>query len=433
MHLKLLVALAIFPVWLCAEAPLRHPSKVVVALDGTGDFRSVQEAVQAAPADGSVIRIRPGLYREVINIERPFIELHGLGATPADVVLSYDLSNGTAGGTGKSASTTVNGDDFYAENLTFENTFSRNKALTQEGSQAVALRVTGDRAVFRRVRLLGYQDTLYANGKGCDTDAGPCRAARQYFADCYIEGNVDFIFGDSLAFFENCEIHALAHKTVMLTAQSKRYDGEQSGYVFDHCRITAEPGVETVYLGRPWRSHASVVFLNTTMGPEVNEAGWLEWRHDDKPSLPTVFYAEYNSAGAGAKPAGRDPHSHQLTAAEAGRYSVENVLGGSDHWDPREGGSATRAEPPARLVGSDEAFSGLENTRIRSITVAASTAGSPTANGFPLRWRPGHAPSSGTFPPCLSWSSLRCFPTPPRPCFPARNTGWSCLPGPCRS
>jgi pectinesterase len=356
MHFKHFLALAILPILLHAQGPLRHPTKVVVALDGTGDFRSVQEAVLAAPADGSVIRIRPGVYREVVNIERPFIELHGLGATPADVVLSYDLSNGTAGGTGKSASTTVNGDDFHAENLTFENTFSRNTALTQEGSQAVALRVTGDRAVFRRVRFLGYQDTLYANGKGCDTDAGPCRPARQYFADCYIEGNVDFIFGDSLAFFENCEIHALAHKTVMLTAQSKRYDGEQSGYVFDHCRITAEPGVGTVYLGRPWRSHASVVFLNTTMGPEVNEAGWLEWRHDDKPSLPTVFYAEYNSAGPGAKPAGRDSHAHQLTAAEAGRYSVEKVLGGSDHWDPR----GTRADMPAPAFGLQLVYNNTE-------------------------------------------------------------------------
>jgi pectin methylesterase-like acyl-CoA thioesterase len=334
MQPKLLVALAILPNCLCADA--RHPANVVVALDGTGDFRSVQEAVQAAPADGSVIRIRPGIYREVVTVERPFIEFHGLGATPADVVLTYDLSNGTAGGTGKSASTTLNGDDFYAENLTFENSFSRGKALTQEGSQAVALRVTGDRAVFRRVRFLGYQDTLFANGKGCESEAGPCRSARQYFADCYIEGNVDFIFGDALAFFENCEIRALAHKTVMVTAQSKRYDGEQSGYVFDHCRITAEPGAENVYLGRPWRSHASVVFLNTFLGSEINEAGWLEWKHDDKPSLPTVFYAEYNSSGPGAKPARRDPHSHRLSAEESVPLSVENTLGGQDHWDPRK-------------------------------------------------------------------------------------------------
>ncbi len=334
MQVKLSVVLLILPALLCAEA--RHPSKVVVALDGTGDYRTVQQAVDAAPKDGSVIQIRPGVYREVVNVERPFIEFHGLGTKPSDVVLTYDLSNGTAGGTGKSASTTINGDDFYAENLTFENSFSKNRPLTQEGSQAVALRVTGDRAVFRHVRFLGYQDTLYANGKGCGTDAGPCRPARQYFADCYIEGNVDFIFGDSLAYFENCEIRALAHKTVMVTAQSKRYYGEKSGYVFDHCRITAELGADNVYLGRPWRSHASVVFVNTYLGPEVNPAGWQEWKHDDKLSLPTVFYAEYNSSGPGAKPAQRDSHSHQLTAAEATRFSLENTLGGDDKWDPRK-------------------------------------------------------------------------------------------------
>jgi pectin methylesterase-like acyl-CoA thioesterase len=229
----------------------------------------------------------------------------------------------------------VTGDDFYAENLTFENSFSKARGLTQQGSQAVALRVTADRAVFRNCRFLGFQDTLYADGKGCESEKGPCRSARQYFVDCYIEGNVDFIFGDAIAFFENCELHALAHSTVMLTAQSKRYDGAKSGYVFDHCRITAEPGASKVYLGRPWRSHSSVVFLNTTMGPEVQAEGWLEWIHDEAPSLPTVFYAEYNSSGPGGKTGQRDSHARILSEAEAARFTVENHLGGEDHWNPR--------------------------------------------------------------------------------------------------
>jgi pectin methylesterase-like acyl-CoA thioesterase len=308
----------------------------VVAADGSGDFKTVQAAVDAAPAAGAVIRIRPGTYHEVITIDKPHIQLRGTGADPKQVVLSYDNSAGTAGGTGKSASVFANGDDFYAENLTIENTFTRTHALKQEGSQAVALRVRGDRAVFRRVRLLGYQDTLYADGKGCDSEQGPCRPARQYFADCYIEGNVDFIFGDAVAFFEGCEIHALAHPVVMLTAQSKRYDGERSGYVFDHCRLTAEAGASKVYLGRPWRSHASVVFLNTGMGKEIMPAGWQEWKHNDVDSLPTVFYAEYNSTGPGANPAARDPHSKQLTAAEAARFSVKAWLSGDDNWNPTE-------------------------------------------------------------------------------------------------
>lgn len=308
-------------------------AQVVVAPDGSGDFKTVQAAVDAAPSTGSVIRIRPGTYREVIHISKPHVQLRGAGSDAKQVVLSFDLSAGAAGGTGKSASVLVDGDDFLAENLTIENTFSRTRPLTHEGSQAVALRVRADRAVFRHVRLLGYQDTLYADGKGCDSEQGPCRPARQYFEDCYIEGNVDFIFGDAAAFFERCEIHALAHPVVMITAQSKRYEGEHSGYVFDHCKLTAEEGASKVYLGRPWRSHASVVFLNTEMGKETVPAGWSEWKHDDKDSLPTVFYAEYHSTGAGANAEARDPHSRQLTAAEAARFSLKAWFG---DWNPLE-------------------------------------------------------------------------------------------------
>lgn len=250
------------------------------------------------------------------------------------MVLTYHLSSATAGGTYKSASTTVARDDFYAEKLTFENTFSRSRPLTAEGSQAVALGVTGDRAVFRRVRFLGYQDTLYATTSGCMNDAGVCQPARQYFEDCYIEGNVDFIFGDALACFENCEIHSLAHDVVAITVQSKRRPEEKSGYVFSHCRLTAGPGADRVYLGRPWRSYASVVFLNTYMGPEVVPAGWLEWEHDGKPSLPTAYYAEYGSYGPGAKPAARDPYAVQLTGAQARKFEVRAFLAGDDRWDP---------------------------------------------------------------------------------------------------
>lgn len=322
---------AIAFVFLCCGAV---SAQVTVAADGSGDYRTVQAAIDAAPASGRVIRIKPGTYHEHISIDKAHIELLGLGASPSDVILTFDLSNGTAGNsTSKSASTTVNGDDFYAENLTFENSFTRTHPQVPQGSQAVALRVTGDRAVFRRVRFLGFQDTLYADGKGCQSEQGPCTPARQYFDDCYIEGNVDFIFGDALAFFENCEIHALAHSSDMLTAQSKRYDGEQSGYVFDHCRVTAEPGADKVYLGRPWRSHGSVVFLNTSMPEAVMPEGWREWEHDGKPSLPTVFYVEYGSTGPGAKPAARDPHSKQLTAAEAAQYTAKKFLAGSDGWD----------------------------------------------------------------------------------------------------
>src|SRR5258708_33300860 len=153
--------------------------KVTVSADGSGDFKSIQAAVDAATVDGAVIRIRPGIYREMVVINKNHVQLRGTGNDPSQVVLSYDLSSGTAGGTGKSASTTITGDDFYAENLTFENTFSRNRPLTREGSQAVPCRFTCHRPVFPHVRFLGYQDTLYADGKGCDSEQAPCRSARR--------------------------------------------------------------------------------------------------------------------------------------------------------------------------------------------------------------------------------------------------------------
>jgi pectin methylesterase-like acyl-CoA thioesterase len=311
--------------WL-SLASAAHAAIVTVAADGSGVFKTVAEALASGADD---IRIRPGTYKELLNITRAGVHLRGLGARPEDVVLTYDLSAGTGGGTTKSASVTVSGDDFRAENLTIENSFSRTRPLTQQGSQAVALKVMSDRAVFRRVRFLGYQDTLYANGKSCESEKGPCVPARQYFVDCYIEGNVDFIFGDALAYFENCEIHSLAHPVVCITAQSRKYAEQHSGYVFDRCRLTADPGAKRVYLGRPWRAYGTVVFLNTSMPAEIAPDGWHEWEHDGKPSLPTAFYAEYRSSGPGANSARR-----QLTAAEAARFERKAFLAGDDGWDP---------------------------------------------------------------------------------------------------
>jgi pectin methylesterase-like acyl-CoA thioesterase len=140
---------------------------------------------------------------------------------------------------------------------------------------------------------------------------------------------VDFIFGDAIAYFDRCEIHALANPLVYLTAQSKHYAEEKSGYVFDHCRITAAAGTR-VYLGRPWRAYSTVVFLDTELPAEIVPEGWREWEHDGKPSLPTSFYAEYHSTGPGAKPESR----RQLTPAEASRFALKTFLSGDDQWDP---------------------------------------------------------------------------------------------------
>jgi pectin methylesterase-like acyl-CoA thioesterase len=317
------------------HAAVDAPAKrvVTVAADGTGDYRDVQAAVDSSPSGQIVVRIKPGVYRQVVRVEAPGVELRGLGAKPADVVLTFKNSHGMTGGTTKSASTTVTGDDFYAENLTFENTFSREHPEVTTDAQAVALLVSGDRDVFRRVRMLGAQDTLYANSKTCHSEAEvaagkPCRASRQYFTDCYIEGHIDFIFGDAKAAFTNCELHAVAHPLVTITAQSRVYPAEDSGYLFRDCTVTADAGVGDLLLGRPWRAFSTVVFVGTDYKARLDPVGWADW--DGK--LRTSSYAEFGSRGLAAGP--RIPGVRELTVAEAKDDTVNAWLGGMDGWRP---------------------------------------------------------------------------------------------------
>ncbi len=320
-----------------AEVPPAFPGVVTlrVATDGSGDYRSVQKAIDAAPAEGAVISIAPGTYREVLEVAKNNLQLRGTSGDAAKTVIAFDKSSGTAGGTLKSSTVNVRGNDFFAENLTFANDFNATHPQLPQGSQALALLVTGDRAVFRNMRFLGNQDTLYAANRSCAGPNGqPCAPTRQYFSKCYIEGNVDFIFGDGVAFFENCEIHSTKHPEGFITAQGKHYPDQDSIFVFNRCKLTAEPGQHNVWLGRPWRSYASVVVLNTEMGPQIVPAGWREWHPGETHYLGTVFYAEYGSTGAGAHSKQRDPHSKQLTPEEAAKYSAERVLAGSDGWDP---------------------------------------------------------------------------------------------------
>ena len=331
-HLRSAVATAILAVTYSALHAQAKP-KVVVAADGSGTYTTVQAAVDAAPAQGEVIQIKPGTYKEKLNIPKSGIELRGMGKTPQEVVLTYDDSAGSAGGTSKSASITIGGDNFYAENLTMENSWERTHSRSHEGAQAVALLATGDRQVYRHVRFLGFQDTLYAGSKSChgkdDPTAGPCQAARQLYADCYVEGHVDFIFGDAKAAFDHCEIHGMPSPTVMLTAQSRLFPDEDSGYLFNSCTVTAAPGVAKLVLGRPWRAYSTVVYLNTKLETKVDPAGWSEW--DGR--LATASYSEFNT-GPKADVSQRIPGTHQLTAAEAAKITVHAWLAGKDGWNP---------------------------------------------------------------------------------------------------
>jgi pectin methylesterase-like acyl-CoA thioesterase len=340
LKLAALVVLANAPIGF-AQTANKHPAKktLVVAADGSAQYRTVQEAVDASPAGNVRIEIEPGEYRQVLRIKANGVELRGLGRSPEDTVLVYDNSAGTAGpdgrqlGTGKSGTVSVTGDDFLAEDLTIANDFEARHPRSEQGSQAVALLVTGDREVFRHVRLLGYQDTLYASSKTCHApgETGPCRASRQYFSNCFIAGHVDFIFGDAKAVFEHCEIHAMAHSLVTITAQSRVRPEEDSGYVFRDCIVTAAPGVGDLLLGRPWRSSSTVVWIDTDFEAPLDPRGWLEW--DGR--LATSQYAEFGSHGQAGDLSRRAAPSRQLTSAEAAKFATRAWLAGDDGWDPQ--------------------------------------------------------------------------------------------------
>lgn len=331
-----------------------------VAADGSAKYQTVQAAIDDVPATGGIVLIAPGTYREQVIINQSGITLRGTGPDPSSTILVDDTSQGTRRAKPSYATVHVLGDDFHADNITFQNDFNRTHEQVSAGSQAQALNMEGDRNILDHVHILANQDTLYIGARGCGQagslrttppsstsfppTATPAPAAhvlcaptvtRSYFTHCVVAGNVDFIYGDGNALFNDCEIHSTLHAAGgYLTAQGKYLEDQQSTFVFNHCRLTAEPGETHVYLGRPWRPYASVVFLNCEMGAHIEPVGWHEWHPGETHNLDTVFYAEYKSTGPGANPAARDPHSHQLAAEQAKKYATARFLPGSDHWNP---------------------------------------------------------------------------------------------------
>ena len=312
---------------------------LTVAASG-GDFTTVQAAVDALPADGGTIRVMPGTYKEVVTIRKPHVRVFGAEVDAAKTTITYGSCAPVSGGTFNTGTVFAEADDITIENLTIVNDCDQH-----EKGQAVALHTQGDRNIFRNLRILGSTDTLYASAKLCYGDYGPCVPARQYFADTFVEGGVDFIFGDSIAYFDHCTLHGLpAGNNVMFTAQSKHYPAEQSGYVFADAHIVAEArkGRELLTLGRAWRPYGSVVFLHAKIDAPLPPEGWTDWPRFGVPTLPTAYYAEFESTGRGANPAGRERYAHQLSAAEAAQYTLQKVLGGEDHWNPQRSSSITR-------------------------------------------------------------------------------------------
>lgn len=308
----------------------------VVAFDGSGTHATVQAAIDAAPATASAakphrILVKSGTYKEhvVVPSNRPFLQLLGEAGETAATVITMDTHVKTpipghpeskTLSTPDSSTVLVHASDFTAENLTFENTTTR-----EDRVQALAIFVTGDRAAFRRCRFLGWQDTLRA-------DAPKGKIARQYFAECEITGHVDFIYSAGTAVFDRCHIHSRAdgYITAASTAETTPF-----GYVFLDCKISAGPDVvKGVFLGRPWRPHAATAFLRCTLPAQIRAEGWHNWGKVENEK--TARYAEYKSTGPGAKPTARVSWAKQLTDSEAAAYTVQNILGGTDGWNPAQ-------------------------------------------------------------------------------------------------
>ncbi len=309
---------------LFVERGLADDSEITVAADGSGKFKTVQEAVMSVPEGRPghpvVIHIKPGTYKELVYIQREKRFFRLVGEDPEKTILTYNLNanlNGADGkpiGTFRTPTVVIDADDFVAENITFENSAG-------PVGQALAIRLDGDRAIFRNCRFLGWQDTILANN------------GRHYFENCTVAGHVDFIFGGATAFFEKCHIHCLdgGYITAASTPQNQPY-----GFVFsdgDISTSTASPG-RKFYLGRPWRPFAAVTFMRTEMPETIAPPGWRKWRDTDPDDGMTARYTEYKNTGPGARPAERVAWSKQLTDEAAAGVTVEKVLAGADGWNP---------------------------------------------------------------------------------------------------
>ncbi len=315
---------------------VRVSPDVKTGIEGTAEYPTIQMALDhhpfAGPGGRVFIEIAPGIYHErlIITQNHPNITFIGKGNSPEDVIITNSLNAKTAGGTFFTETVEVNGANFEADNLTFENTAGNT-------GQAVAIAVRSDRAIFKHCRFLGHQDTLFA-------DYG-----RQYYVDSYIEGGVDFIFGNATAVFDHSELHA--NGPGYLTAQSRTAPDQTTGYVILNSRVTssidhnatpmnpATPGAassasahNTTGLGRPWRPYSRVIYINTSLPAEVRPEGWNNW--NNPANEKTAYYAESNSTGPGANPTARIPWSHQLTPAEARPYLPATFLRGTDSWQP---------------------------------------------------------------------------------------------------
>jgi len=289
---------------------------IVVSRDGTGNFRTLQEAIESARAfmDYTVtIYVKNGVYKEKVVVPSWVENIDIIGEDRDKTIITYDdHANINKMGTFRTYTVKVEGSDITFKNLTIENN------AAQLG-QAVALHTEGDRLKFINCRILGNQDTIYTGAK----------FTRLYFKDCYIDGTTDFIFGPSTALFEDCIIHSKRNSYVTAASTPKE---AKYGYVFKHCKLTAEPGVDKVYLGRPWRPYAYTLFIECELGKHIVLAGWHNWGKQSNEE--TARYMEYKNTGEGANASERVAWSKQLTKKEAEAVTVDAIFRTQSDWNP---------------------------------------------------------------------------------------------------
>lgn len=298
-----------------AASPYDNPDTIVVARDGTGQFRTVTDAIEVCRAFmdyHKVIYIKKGTYKEKLIIPQWVQNIELCGESRDETIITYDdHANINHMGTFRTYTLRVDANNITFKNLTIENNAAKL-------GQAVALHTQGDRLTFVNCRFLGNQDTIYTGMEG----------TRLYFDHCYIEGTTDFIFGPSTAWFEQCTIHCKANSyiTAASTPQYIPY-----GYIFNQCHITVGDNVSKVYLGRPWRDYGYTLFMHCKLPKQIRPEGWHHWQKERE---QTARYLEYENTGEGADISKRVIWSRQLTKKEAKDITLEKVFSREDKWRP---------------------------------------------------------------------------------------------------
>ena len=279
-----------------------------MAKDGTGDYYNIQDAIDAMrvyPLAPITLYIKNGIYNEKIELPANNTDVTFIGENVDSTIITWnDYSGKGKHTTFTSYTAKISGNRFRAENITFANSAG-------PVGQALALYVDADKAVFKNCKFLGNQDTIFTSGE----------QSRQLFTDCYIEGTTDFIFGPATSVFQNCTIKAKANSFITAASTTR---GKQFGYVFLNCKIIADPVVNKLYLGRPWRANAKTVFIKCDLPKVIAPEGWNNWNNPENEK--TVFYAEYKSTGEGAAPEKRVKWSKQLNDKQVQAYSLATIF-----------------------------------------------------------------------------------------------------------